>query len=305
MRTFQEYLDKKRQEINSHMKLIVENKISDPDVVLTLLKGKRMRAGLLLLVFDAVSDRGRDISGALDLACAIELAHSASLILDDMLDGDKERRGQPAAHLTRGHKRAILDVIDILSLPYDIASHYGELYVHMLAETHRGMVSGVVNELFRTPSLQSAEIYDAIITRKTGRLFRLAAMWGCLAARSGGQGISGEMRSYEKEIASFAEYGLGCGKAMQIADDIVDLKKVIDEKKAGLPGPGLLLPGYMNTGINSLLDKEIARSRMTISSINVPYAYREMLLDVPSGIVNMMLGEYWLKREFGEVCRNE
>ncbi|MFZ3168606.1 MAG: polyprenyl synthetase family protein [Candidatus Methanoperedens sp.] len=119
-RTFQEYLDKKRQEINSHIKLIVEDKISDPDVILALLKGKRMRARLLLLVFDAVPDRGKDISRALDLACAIELAHSASLILDDMLDEDKERRGQPAAHLTRGHKRAILDVIDILSLPYDI-----------------------------------------------------------------------------------------------------------------------------------------------------------------------------------------
>lgn len=37
MRTFQEYLDKKRHEINSHIKLIVEDKISDPDVILTLL----------------------------------------------------------------------------------------------------------------------------------------------------------------------------------------------------------------------------------------------------------------------------
>ncbi len=292
MRTFQEYLDKKRQEINSRIKLITQGKISDPDVIMALLKGKRMRAGLLLLVFDAVPAISKDISGALDLACAIELAHSASLILDDMLDEDKERRGKPAAHLTRGHKRAILDAIDILSLPYDIAAQYGELYVHMLAETQRGMVSGVVKELFHASDLQAAELYDAIITRKTGRLFSLAAMWGYLAARSGGLSpVFSEMRSYRGEMASFAEYGLRCGKAMQIADDIVDMRKIIEGKKAGVPGSELLLLGHTDECINSILDKEISRSRMTISSVDVPYAYREILLNVPSGIADMMLSE--------------
>lgn len=289
MRTFQEYLNKKRQEINRHIKLITKDKISDPDVVMALLNGKRIRAGLLLLVFDAVPGTGKDISRALDLACAIELAHSASLILDDILDGDKERRGRPAAHLMRGHKRAILDAIDILSLPYDIAAQYGELYVHMLAETQRGMVSGVVKELFHAPGQQAAELYDTIITQKTGRLFSLAATWGCLAAKCGSQVFS-EMHSY-KEMSSFAEYGLGCGKAMQIADDIVDIRKVTEGKKDCMPGSELLLLGHTNEGINSILDKEITRSRVTISSVDVPYAYREMLLNVPSGIADMMLSE--------------
>ncbi|NJD78159.1 MAG: polyprenyl synthetase [Candidatus Methanoperedens sp.] len=290
MRTFQEYLDKKRQEINRHIKLITKDKISDPDVTPALLNGKRIRAGLLFLVFDAVPGRDKDISRALDLACAIELAHSASLILDDILDGDKERRGRPAAHLTRGHKRAILDAIDILSLPYDIASQYGELYVHMLAETQRGMVSGVVKELFHASGLQAAELYDVVITQKTGRLFSLAATWGYLAARSDDPAFS-EMYRYRKEMASFAEYGLGCGKAMQIADDIVDMRKVIEGKKAGMPGSELLLLGQTDGDINSILDKEITGSRMTISSVDVAYAYREMLLNVPSGIVDIMLNE--------------
>jgi len=132
-----------------------------------------MRAGLLLLIFDAVPDRGKDISRALDLACAIELA-----------------------------------VIDILSLPYDIAAQYGELYVHMLA-TQRGMVSGVVNELFHASGLQASELYDVVITRKTGRLFSLAAMWGCLAARSGGLGsISGKRRKkvWYARLRAFASW---------------------------------------------------------------------------------------------------
>ncbi|CAG0975204.1 MAG: hypothetical protein MPEBLZ_00897 [Candidatus Methanoperedens nitroreducens] len=81
---------------------------------------------------------------------------------------------------------------------------------------------------------------------------------------------------------------------MQIADDMVDLRKVIEGKKSGVPGSDHLLRGYTNIGINSILDKEIARSRMIISSINVLYEYREMLLNVPSGIADMMLGEEYL-----------
>ncbi len=307
MRTFQEYLDTVRPEINERIKFIAERSISDPDIIPMLLEGKRMRAGLLLLVFDAASGKEQGKSGALDLACAIELAHSASLILDDMLDEDTERRGQPAVHLAKGHKRAMLSAIDVLSLPYGIAAPYGELYVQMLAETQRGMVSGVIKELFHEPDLPAAELYDAVITQKTGRLFRLAAAWGCLIARFSSHSPTLSDVSNE-EIAPIAEYGLRCGKAMQIADDAADLKKIIEGKKIGRPGSELLLlrcasspsqqlPGIkqlwsrdVQKTISSVLDREIAISRMVISSVDVPYAeYKGILLNAPSEIVDMVL----------------
>ncbi len=44
---------------------------------------------------------GRETGGemALDLASAVEIAHAASLIVDDMLDDDNIRHGMPALHL--------------------------------------------------------------------------------------------------------------------------------------------------------------------------------------------------------------
>ncbi|KCZ72343.1 geranylgeranyl pyrophosphate synthase [Candidatus Methanoperedens nitroreducens] len=324
MRTFKEYLDQIRPGINDRIKLIAEKKISDPDILPMLLRGKRIRAGLLLLVFDAVSDKDQDRSCALDLACAVELAHSASLILDDMLDEDTERRGLTTLHLTRGHKKAMLDTIDVLSIPYDIVAQYGESYVRMLAETQRGMVSGIIKELFHRPDLPAIKLYDAIITRKTGKLFSLATAWGYLIRSDGCNPVSDGTCMYRKDTISFAEYGLRCGKVMQIADDIADLEQVIEGKKISGFGSELLLLECMNIDrpvkeallhrkslsphlsrikqlwshedvqrtISSILDKEIIRSRGIISSIDVLYIeYKKVLLDAPSGIADMIIRE--------------
>lgn len=66
--------------------------------------GKRLRALLLLDVFDAVtadSSTTHDPSirdHVLDLACAIEVFQTAALVHDDIIDDSDLRRGKPSAH---------------------------------------------------------------------------------------------------------------------------------------------------------------------------------------------------------------
>ena len=184
-----------------------------------------------MLVYESIA-RSTNYDKTLDLACAIELAHSASLILDDMIDEDDTRRGLPTLHLTHGHKKAMLEAIGVLSLPYDLASHSGTVYVKMLADTQRVMVSGAIKELFSNPKLPASKIYDMIIAHKTGRLFSLAAEWGYMAG-SGYEGTPG--------ATAAAGYGMHCGKAMQIADDITDLYEIMDGKKSSNFGSEILL----------------------------------------------------------------
>ncbi|WP_339492005.1 polyprenyl synthetase family protein [Pseudomonas rhizophila] len=54
---------------------------------------------------------------ALDLGCAVELIHAASLVLDDMpcMDNASLRRGQPTVHLKFGEDVAILTAVALLS----------------------------------------------------------------------------------------------------------------------------------------------------------------------------------------------
>jgi geranylgeranyl diphosphate synthase, type II len=194
-----------------------------------LRQGKRMRAGLLMLIFETYG-QGKEREMALDLASAVEIAHAASLIVDDMLDEDITRHGRPTVHLTAGHKNAMLGTIGLLSYPYQITSRYGEGFVLGMALTHRAMVHGASREMKGAPSFNVGETYDGIIEDKTGRLFGLAARYGAMAA-----GFTSEMAE------RCSEFGMLTGKAMQIADDITDLEALLNGKKAGINGSEAIL----------------------------------------------------------------
>ena len=78
------------------------------------LRGKRARGVLLLLIVDGF--RG-DWRAALDLARAVEMVHTASLIIDDLpcMDDAATRRGKPTNHVKYGDATAILAAIALLS----------------------------------------------------------------------------------------------------------------------------------------------------------------------------------------------
>lgn len=233
MTSFQEYLDRVKPIVDARIREVASRKLKDDYLVQLLMRGKRLRAGLLSLVFESTS--GKDLNGTVDLACAVELAHSASLIIDDMLDEDEMRRGMPTVHVTEGQKRAMLDTVGILSLPYDLVVPYGERFVQSLAATQRGMVSGVLKEVLHDPELPASKIYDLIIKQKTGKPFGLAASWGYLAGLNGNEnGTNGQLRKW-------TAYGMHVGKAMQIADDIADLDEVMKARKKTGVGSELLL----------------------------------------------------------------
>ncbi len=258
---FRDFLERIRPAVNRRIEEVTSGEDAiDPGVLPLLSKGKRMRAGLLLYVHAGLTRSSAPTCQALDLACAVELAHAASLILDDMLDGDTVRRGAPSLHLTRGEGRAVLDAVGILALPYALAAPYGAGYVAMLASAQQSMARGVAWEMLGGPGLPAAELYDAIVARKTGRLFSLAAAWGAMAA--------GEE---EAVVAAFANYGLSAGKAMQIADDIVDLHAHAAGARDSRPGSEALLlrsvsgdNGTRQT-LRSILEREMdgAAARIT------------------------------------------
>jgi geranylgeranyl diphosphate synthase type II len=233
MTTFTEYLDCVKPVVDEKIEAVARKKLRDEYLVQLLVRGKRLRAGLLSLVFESTC--GRKFTGTLDLACAVELAHSASLIIDDMLDEDELRRGMPTVHTTEGQKRAMLDTVGILSLPYDLVVPYGERYVQSLADTQRSMVSGVLKEVMKDPKMSPTKVYDTIIMQKTGMPFGLASSWGYLA------GLNGRKNGGNGHLNKWKAYGLHVGKAMQIADDMTDLGEVLRTRKMSGYGSELLL----------------------------------------------------------------
>ncbi len=285
---FPEYLETIRPAVNRRIEEVAAGEDAlDPGIVSLLLRGKRMRAGLLLFVHTCLT-RAAPTRQALDLACAVELAHAASLILDDILDGDTVRRGIPSLHLTRGEGRAVLDAIGILALPYALTAPYDACYVTMLASAQRSMAHSVAREVLEAPQFPAAELYDAIITGKTGCLFSLAAAWGAMAA--------GEE---EAVVAAFAGYGLSAGRAMQIADDIADLQALATGARDCRSGSEALLlrcvpPGEDGLGqaLGSMLDAEIIGAAARITGDvrqRMPPEIREDLGQVVRDIVGLTI----------------
>ena len=185
----------------------------------TLAPGKRLRPLLLML---SLADLGRPTDSALDLACALEMVHAASLFLDDLpcMDNASLRRGQPTIHRRFGEDVAVLASVALLSHAYGVMATAPGLTpqqrnaaVAILARAvgAQGLVRGQFRDL-RGDS--QARQLDGVITTnqlKTGSLFVAALELAALLAD-----VDAEQASHLQGFAS--ELGL----AFQLLDDIAD-----------------------------------------------------------------------------------
>ncbi|MCK4527686.1 polyprenyl synthetase family protein [candidate division WOR-3 bacterium] len=189
--------------------------------------GKMLRSILTVLVYDELSYDSDSMTNtkALDLACCAEIVHALTLAADDIIDQDDMRRGKPSLYSLKGFSMAFLEILSGLSVPYSIISRYGPEYVDAVAKTQRVMCSGVAHEI--TKDLPASTLYNAIISRKTGSLFALAARFGAMAADAP-----------EDDVNEMVRFGLQLGNTYQIQDDIRDLIDVITGEKTADPITG-------------------------------------------------------------------
>src|SRR6266566_3319769 len=155
--------------------------------------GKRIRPTVTLLAFQALG--GQDTSEAIDLAAALEMIHSATLIHDDINDGGEMRRGRPAAYRKFGLQNALVTG-DFLFAKACAALAEGEI---------RQQRHAYDTDLTRDECLD-------IILRKTA----LPMMAGAKIA-----GLIAGARL--EDVDAVGDYGLNLGIAFQIVDDILDV----------------------------------------------------------------------------------
>src|SRR5262245_34734870 len=152
--------------------------------------GKRLRARLALFGVRAL---GGPSHAGVGWGAACELLHNASLIHDDIEDGDRLRRGQPALWARHGTAQAInagdlciaLGYAAIAAVPVDDAVRW-QLTSTMTAAARR-IVSGQADELNllaspRASRLPSWADYAACVEGKTSALFALPIEGAALIA---------------------------------------------------------------------------------------------------------------------------
>ena len=184
-----------------------------------LLPGKRLRGILVLASSELLKGRPDD---AMPLACALEMVHASSLILDDLpsMDGATLRRGQPTLHRVVGESNAILAAVALLNAAFASIQQAPALKdrrrvaaASKLTEAigAMGLIGGQVADLQSTGEKLDLEALEYIHSHKTGALFIAAAELGALAA--GGSA---------RDVEALRRYAKNLGLAFQITDDLLD-----------------------------------------------------------------------------------
>ncbi len=182
-----------------------------------LLDGKRLRPIMALLVYELFESK--NTKRVLEPACALELIHAGSLMLDDLpcMDNAATRRGKKTNHVMYGDATTILASaalwIEAFHLLSDSTDDKAQELVRVTTQLvgKNGLVLGQYMDLFAFHKKQSLKDLQACYELKTGSLFLLAVEYGAILGHAS-----------PNEHAALRQFGAAFGLAYQIRDDIID-----------------------------------------------------------------------------------
>jgi geranylgeranyl diphosphate synthase type I len=204
-----EYLERRVALVEERLTEVVESvepaRLRERVDHVALSGGKRVRPAVTVLACEAVGGAPED---AVDFAVGAELVHSASLVVDDIIDRSEVRRGAESAWAAFGYGPAIVTSDGLLGEAFALFSA-DERAMQVAAEAMVELGEGEASELVARPTTEAE--YTTLARRKTGALFRASAELGAIA---------GGADPYTVE--SLGDYAEGVGVAFQIRDDVLD-----------------------------------------------------------------------------------
>lgn len=190
--------------------------------------GKRVRPLVSILCFGACRGPERERVGAVRSAAAVELVHTATLLVDDVFDGNPLRRGRPSVGARFGRRTAVLAAGVLTARAFELAAprtgrglSRGRDDVEEALAGFERLLEGEARAIELGSDGATRETWEEIALGKTGSLFELAASLG--ARRAGAEGLAEALRAYGRSL----------GVAFQAVDDVLDV--VGDPDRTGKP----------------------------------------------------------------------
>lgn len=174
--------------------------------------GKRIRPLILILSAECIQSKKVEPEAYL-AASAIELLHTESIIHDDIIDEENERRGKPSFHVKYGYNSSILTADFVLGVILNISSKLKDArIINELSNAATKMSEGEMMEirLGKETSITEDD-YIKVLEFKTASLFEASAKIGAITG--GGD---------EDQIHAMTSFGNLLGIAYQIHDDLID-----------------------------------------------------------------------------------
>jgi len=222
MNSFEQFIRENRNSLNIYAKEYIKNleipELLKESIIYSLVNdGKKIRplSFLYLLKFYKI-----DYKEYFDVALAIELVHTYSLVHDDLpeMDNDDYRWGKPTNHRVYGQDIAVLTGDSMLTLAFEVLSKANindTLKVNLIQQFANysgamGMIAGQVYDVKQKNYQVDANYLKLMHSLKTGRLIELPLDFACEIARK------------ESDLDYIRSFGKELGIAYQIKDDILD-----------------------------------------------------------------------------------
>ncbi|MGM7681509.1 polyprenyl synthetase family protein [Cytobacillus sp. Hm23] len=284
-----EYLSEQKKVIEKNLLTDIQA-LSSPDILKESMNyslqagGKRLRPLLLLATLRAFN---KDEDLGIDVAVAIELIHTYSLVHDDLpsMDDDDLRRGNPTNHKVFGEAIAILAGDALLTYSFQLIADINHpsvlpevklLLISKLAQAAgpEGMVGGQVADIQSEGKTPSIETLEYIHKHKTGKLLAYSVIAGAILA-----GASDE------QLSALTEFAMHIGLAFQIRDDILDIEG--SEDKIGKPIGSdeeldkMTYPALLTlSGAKEKLSFHITHAKFKLQQANINHDILEYICDL-------------------------
>jgi len=194
--------------------------------------GKRWRPALFLLICEAL---GKDSDCCLDFSIIPEVIHNGTLVIDDIEDSSKLRRGKPCTYkifqmdiaVNAGNAMYYLPLLPLMAqkaeLTPEMERDIYEVYVQEMINLSMGQAMDIAwHKGIANADKLGEEDYLQMCAYKTGTLARMAAKMAAV--------LAGANKPLVEKLGRFAE---SIGVAFQMQDDILDVTGVEFAKKKG------------------------------------------------------------------------
>jgi len=232
--------------MNPHVKQLLDRSLFEPVRDFKCRKGKRIRGSLLQISFEMGGGIG-DVPAS--VSDAIESLHAGSLVIDDVQDDSRSRRGHATMHHSIGVPLAInagnwmyfqaLECLSNSPLPAETRSRLIEAMIHTARRCHEGQAIDIHARVDEVPVEHWEATANSISLMKTGSLVELAVRLGCLAANAP-----------DRLLSVLPGLGRRIGIALQMRNDLDELASV-----------ALCRPGEQTD--DKIRDDDLRNARMT------------------------------------------
>lgn len=245
-------ISRKKKEVDKYLKKTLEQEIKN-EKMKTLFNyalegGKRIRSIILISIYQQLNQCKKLPEYVINAMICIEYLHCASLIIDDIMDEDIERRGKECFHIKYGITMAQLIAIQLVSLAFqkictsmqlinkekrvnkditliiltNISENINELSIGQYLDINLPKnISEIGNAIKDTIKNKKIKLdIEYLIHKKTSSLFKISFIWPWILTY-----YYYSNKKIIKGIKQIGQIANDFGMIFQIADDFEDVDR--------------------------------------------------------------------------------